>query len=211
MRIRIESEAFRAAEAAGLDNDNCIKYHYYVEKRKRINRTGRAAFKDSTKDKVYSAEFAFQRRYGKENFKKFNSYDTARAYLKRVIKSKLWQQLAQGRYVELIEKKNMGGRSRTAGVSWGSRIQLCPNYGMNEYVLLHELAHSSGNMHHDISFRKDLLRLVSRFIGREAAKILKEEFKNAGLKMSRKASILDPVEWNRRQERLVILRSKKNA
>jgi len=40
MRIRIESEAFRAAEAAGLDNDNCIKYHYYVEKRKRINRTG---------------------------------------------------------------------------------------------------------------------------------------------------------------------------
>jgi len=82
---------------------------------------------------------------------------------------------------------------------------------MNEYVLLHELAHSSGNMHHDISFRKDLLRLVSRFIGRDAAKILKEEFKNAGLKMSRKASILDPVEWNRRQERLVILRSKKNA
>jgi hypothetical protein len=50
-------------------------------------------------------------------------------------------------------------------------------------------------MHHDVSFRQTLIKLVSRFMGVAAAKALKGEFKKAGLKMSVRSKILSPEAW----------------
>ena len=80
-------------------------------------------------------------------------------------------------------------------MSYGGRVQLDRNYGLNQYVLLHELAHECGNRHHDIQFRKDLIRLVSRFMGRAQAKCLLGEFRKKKLKMSRKQNIKTPEQW----------------
>ena len=180
--------------------DLAHKYMDYVRKKERTKKTGRTAYKDSSQSKVYSAEFKFTKEFlaSGGSLIQFKDYNDAEKYLKRVLRSKLWENLTKSKghkEVRLMPKKDMGYKSRTAGVSWGRTIQLCPRDGLNQYVLLHELAHSAGNMHHDVPFRQDLVKLISRFVGRDAAKLLKAKFREAGLKMSTKSTIKTPQEW----------------
>jgi|MDSZ01.2.fsa_nt_gb hypothetical protein len=178
----------------GWEDSMIQKYLDYRRKRSSTLKRNRSCYSDSTKSKVYSAEWAFQKIHGTGI--QFKDYGEARSYLKRVLKSKLWKDLCKGhpRHVDIIEKRNVK-RAATAGVSYGGRVQLDRNYGLNQYVLLHELAHECGNRHHDIQFRKDLIRLVSRFMGRAQAKCLLGEFRKKKLKMSRKQNIKTPEQW----------------
>ena len=211
--VIVGDQAFKLAVDALGNYDLAHKYSAYVRKKEYSKRTGRVAYKDSSMTKVYRAEFEFARDYIEEGgqFIEFADYDEARKYLNRVLKSKLWSQLTAckgHKKVDLIMKKDMGYSSRTAGMSWGSVIQLCPRTGLNQYVLLHELAHSAGNMHHDIRFRQDLIKLISRFVGRDAAKLLKRCFKEAGLKMSFKSTIKTPEEWYKSYIKMAKLRDR---
>ena len=52
-----------------------------------------------------------------------------------------------------------------------------------------------GARHHDVRFRQILVKLVSRFMGRDMAKKLKQEFRNVGLKMSQTSTIKSPQKW----------------
>ena len=174
--------------------DMATKYSVYVQKKLRAKRYVRTASKDSTKNKVYQSEWDFQKQV---EIKKFADYDEARKYMKNILKSKTWKSVVTNRGHSdpfLIEKKKVSNE-RTAGMSWGYKIQLSSQSGLDQYTLLHELAHSAGYMHHDVSFRQCLLKLVSRFMGREAAKILKTEFKKRGLKMTLKTKIMTPEQW----------------
>jgi putative metallohydrolase (TIGR04338 family) len=193
---------------SGWSYEQISKYEAYVQRRMLIKRTGRSAFSDSQKNKVYSAEHAFEAKFQStvRKFKQFSDYNEAEKYLKKVLASKTWQKLTDRTNITLIEKRDMGNRSRTAGVAYYNKIQLCPRYGMNEYVLLHELAHCAGHMHHDVSFRKTLLKLVSRFIGIEAAAMLKAEFKSKNLKMARKSTVLTPEQWIASVEKIKIMK-----
>ena len=204
-------EAYGEARDAGLSINDASAYADYVVKRVKIQKTGRAGFKDGSQSKVYNAEHEFIRQYEAAGFsvKQFADYSEAAQYIHKVLKSKTWSKLSDRTSIRLIEKKDMGSKSASAGMSWGDKIQLCPYYGMNEYVLLHELAHSAGHMHHDVSFRQCLVKLVSRFMGREAAGRLKTEFKKAGLKMSRKKAIMSPEQWLVARDRMAALRAKK--
>lgn len=198
----------RELEDAGWSDNKITMYLKYRSKREKTLKSNRSCYSDSTKSKVYKAEWAYEKIHGRGI--QFKSYDEARSYLKRILKSKLWKDLCKGsaRHVEIIEKRNVK-RSATAGVSYGSRIQLDRNHGLNQYVLIHELAHSCGNMHHDIQFRKDLIRLVSRFIGRVQAKALLAEFRKSGLKMSRKQTVKTPEQWLESYNRMEKLRQRK--
>jgi hypothetical protein len=183
----------------GWSDEMIRKYLDYRTKRERTIERGRAAFKDSEKSKLYNAEWAWEGRMNakKMEVRKFANYDEAEKRLKAITGSKLWKELTANKghkKVELIGKKNVANAA-TAGVSWGHKIQLDPNHGMDERVLIHELAHSAGNMHHGLSFRLDHIKLVSRFMGREAAKMLKQAYRDFGLKMNMKQKVKTPDEW----------------
>lgn len=190
-----------------FDLDTATKYSVYIQKKLRAKKYGRTAYKDSTKTKVYESEWAFQKQV---KIKKFADYNEARKYMKNILKSKTWESVVTSRGCSdpfLIEKKKVSNE-RTAGVSWGHKIQLSSQCGLDQYTLLHELAHSAGYMHHDVSFRQCLLKLVSRFMGREAAKILKTEFKKNGLKMTLKNKIMTPEQWYESYIKMKRLREK---
>ena len=63
------------------------------------------------------------------------------------------------------------------------------------YTIIHEFAHLCGNMHHDIGFRRDVIKLSSRFLGVEFAKMLKGQFKKAKLKTTVSQHIMTPEKW----------------
>jgi hypothetical protein len=176
-------------------NDYLVdKYNAYVRKRTRQVLTGRVSYrKDGSQNKCYRAEWNFNARngYGIE----FADIEEAQKYCERIMKSKTYKELG-GKLSFVVPRKNMGSRSRFTGMAYpDGRIQLSPNGGMNQYTLLHELAHQCGARHHDVKFRQILVRLVSRFMGRDMAKKLKQEFRNVGLKMSQRSTIKSPQQW----------------
>lgn len=162
---------------------------YRMSKKTQKLRKGRTAFKDSNKTKVYSAEWKFEAIHGMG--KRFNSLEDCQKYVNRIVKSKLWNEMTEGKHINLSYTR----ATSILGRAYGSHIELAKS-GFNQYTILHELAHCvPGNMHHDVSFRQTLVKLVSRFWGREQAAELKKQFKAKGLKMTRKLTIKEPDVW----------------
>lgn len=201
------SPSYHTALAAGLGPELSSKYSDYVAKRDRKIRTGRVARKDSSKTRVYEAEWKFEKVFPGKPIK---DQEAAQKFAEKVVQSKTWSKISESRIAPRIEmKKDMGNYSATAGVAYGfGLIKLCPRNGLNTYVLLHELAHSAGYMHHDLPFRKALITLVSRFMGRDAAKYLKTCFKEKGLKMTvRNTKLLSPTEWLEKYKKMETMRA----
>ena len=178
----------------GFDVELVRKYNAYVRKRTRQVATGRVSYrKDGSQNKCYRAEWNFNARngYGIE----FKNIKEAQKYCERITKSKTYKELG-GIRSYVVPRKDMGSRSRFSGMAYDDgRIQLSPRDGMNQYTLLHELAHQCGARHHDVKFRQILVKLVSRFMGRDMAKKLKQEFRDVGLKMSQTSTIKSPQRW----------------
>ena len=63
------------------------------------------------------------------------------------------------------------------------------------YTIIHEFAHLCGNMHHDIGFRRDVIKLSSMFLGQEFARQLKKNFKDAKLKITTGSHVMSPEQW----------------
>ena len=63
------------------------------------------------------------------------------------------------------------------------------------YTIIHEFAHLCGNMHHDIGFRRDVIKLSSMFLGQEFARQLKQNFKDAKLKITTGSHVMSPEQW----------------
>lgn len=169
-------------------------YNLYLQKHKAKQNKGEMG-KDSERLKTYKAEWAFTSSNGSGI--EFDNIEQVQKYVNKVTQSKTYGKLwldvyesrkgkdygaiLRGTKVSVASKKRNG--SGVAGMAYvrENHIVLDTKTGMNEYTVLHELAHCLGHMHHGRSFRKDLLRLVSRFIGTDASKKLKEEFKKAKL------------------------------
>ena len=188
----------------GWSNDLITKYLSYLTKKETIVKTGRTSTRDSTRQKTYKAEWKFQSQFH-DSIKEFTTEKQVAAYMKRVLNSKLWKDMTNGKHVSLTVKA-IG--HRTAGRAYGSHIELNNLHGMDQYTLLHEMAHCAGHMHHDVSFRLCVLKLVSRFIGRDAAKGLKTCFKEQKLKMSIPKSCSDPITWLENYYKMEKVRSK---
>ena len=187
--------------ALGWDDSITQKYLDYRSKRSSTIRRGRTAYKDSTQNKVYTAENKYHREYGYGQ--RYKTIEECEKYVKRITKSKLWKDIANGKTISVSKNKCR----RWAGRAWGSHIDLAPS-GYNQYTILHELAHCSGNMHHDVSFRQDLVKLVSRFLGRKQAKHLKQCFLSDGLKMTIKNTVKEPEVWLASYNKMAAMRRK---
>ena len=207
-----------ALKANSWDNDDIMTYLSYLNKKKTLINTGRKHGKysrDSDRSKVYNAEFKYERTYGRGL--EFANIAMAQKYCDKILASATWKKMSKGRVSEnlAITLGTMRG-SRIAGRAWGHHIELNTTrglddlpIGLNQYVLLHELAHSVGNMHHDTQFRIDLLKLVSRFIGKEQATYLKKCFKEKKLKLSINKNVLNPDAWMKMKLRMEKAREKR--
>lgn len=188
-------------------SSDIMAYLSYLQKKETLIETGRKHGKysrDSDRSKVYNSEFKYESRYGQG--KKFYNLDAAKKYCSHILASKTWQQMAGN--VTHIAISTMSGH-RLAGRAWENNIDLNPKGGMNQYVLLHEMAHCAGNMHHDTQFRVDLLKLVSRFIGKEQAEYLKACFKEKKLKLKINTNVMEPDAWMKMNKRMQMARYKR--
>ena len=196
------TDAYQAA-AKIMSHDYANKYANYWSKKQKVIKTGKANFKDSGRQKTYNAEFAaiaeYRNKYPNDvKFKRLN-WKQSQKYFKKIAKSKTYQDLCKkedaSRYGRLDPQLELAHfRGRTAGqATWYGTMRLaetnCP------YTIIHEFAHLCGNMHHDIGFRRDVIKLSSRFLGTEFAKILKGQFKKAKLKVTVSQHIMTPEKW----------------
>jgi len=200
-RYTLPRETIAECKSLGMDAEEIFKYETYWLKKLRPHRTGKVASIDSEKQKVYNAEWAFQK---KVDIKKFKDIREAEKRMKQITSSKLWSDL-NGRATSL---EHTGRMKRYAGMAyWTGKIKLA-NSGLDEYTLIHELAHQTPNaMHHGVQFRINVVRLVSRFMGTDAAKELKASFKKKKLKMSMPQP-RSPESWFKSYKRMEEMREK---
>lgn len=101
----------------------------------------------------------------------------------------------------MVCAKHKNGRGM-AGLAYGNKIVLDNKTGLNEYTLLHEMAHCAGHRHHGRSFRVCLLKLVGQFMGRKERDTLKAEFRAARLACGRSRSPLSYDKWLEKYEHM---------
>jgi len=164
-----------------------LRYQTYLLKHEAKQNRGAKYSRDTEKTKTYKAEWSFQ---SSAEIPDFKDLKEAQNFAKKLYKSKTWIKLWQKSIENDVGKifngqpqvVGMSRKSKTmAGYTNGTTVTLCPVTGMNKYVLLHELAHCLGHMHHGRSFRQCVLSLVGAFMGAKEKKILKAEFKKRKL------------------------------
>ena len=202
---KTSTDAYQAA-AKIMSHEYANKYANYWTKKNKVIKTGKANFKDAGRQKTYNAEFAAMAEWkglSKENMlsNKFKRLDWkgTQKFFKKVVKSKTYQDLCiktdasrSGVRNPTLELAHFRGATAGQATSWGTmRLAKtnCP------YTIIHEFAHLCGNMHHDIGFRRDVIKLASVFIGKEFGNQLKKEFKDAKLKITTGSHIMSPEQW----------------
>ena len=200
--LATSTDAFQAASKI-MSHDYANKYANYWSKKQKTIKSGKANFKDSGRQKTYNAEFKALREYkslypNDARFK-FLDWKGSQKLFKKISKSATYKKLcaneigsSKKNYYPTLEKANF--RHATAGqATWYGAMRLkennCP------YTIIHEFAHLCGNMHHDIGFRRDVIKLSSMFLGKEFGNILKKSFKDAKLKITTGSHIMSPEQW----------------
>ena len=205
-------EAYKMALATNkMGNDLANKYANYVSKKLRQQKTGRLqnSYVDSGRNKVYKSEWATEAKF--PECKQSMSEKEITKFFKRVVKSKTYQTLSEkGNSNPSLEfMKIVNYNARIAGQATRGKIRLQPSCGMNKWVVLHELAHTAGHMHHDVPFRQTLVKLISRFLGVEVAKELKRQFRKNKVKMTVSQVIMSPEKWLDNYNKMAALRAKR--
>ena len=196
------TDAYQAASKI-MSHDYANKYANYWSKKNKTIKSGKANFRDSGRQKTYNAEFEALAKYGKmyphdARFQMLDWKGTQKLF-KKISKSKTYYKLCDNEvgstkknYLPTLEKANF--RNATAGqATWYGAMRLKENN--HPYTIIHEFAHLCGNMHHDIGFRRDVIKLSSVFLGKEFGMILKKSFKDAKLKITTGSYILPPGNW----------------
>jgi hypothetical protein len=194
-----------------MGHDLAMKYADYWSKKQKAIKTGRLqnSYVDSGRNKVYKSEWATEAKF--PECKQSMSEKEITKFFKRVVKSKTYQTLSEkGNSNPSLEfMKTVNYNARIAGQATYGKIRLQPSCGMNKWVVLHELAHTAGHMHHDVPFRQTLVKLISRFLGTEVAKELKRQFRARKVKMTVSQVIMSPEKWLDNYNKMAALRAKR--
>ena len=194
-----------------MGHDLAMKYADYFSKKQKAIKTGRLqnSYVDSGRNKVYKSEWATEAKF--PECKQSMSEKEITKFFKRVVKSKTYQTLSEkGNSNPSLEfMKTVNYNARIAGQATYGKIRLQPSCGMNKWVVLHELAHTAGHMHHDVPFRQTLVKLISRFLGTEVAKELKRQFRARKVKMTVSQVIMSPEKWLDNYNKMAALRAKR--
>jgi len=194
-----------------MGHDLANKYANYFGKKKTAIKTGRLqnSYVDSGRNKVYKSEWATEAKF--PEVKKSMTEKEITKFFKRVVKSKTYQTLSEkGNSNPKLEfMKTVNYNARIAGQATYGMVRLQPSCGMTKWVVLHELAHTAGHMHHDVPFRQTLVKLISRFLGTEVAKELKRQFRARKVKMTVSQVIMSPEKWLDNYNKMAALRAKR--
>ena len=187
--------------------DDVLAYKSYLRKHYDKNNRGAGGTRDSEMQKCYDAEHAFEYKLRRleKNYNDYITIDEARAMIRKIVKSKTYFSMVNNpKKVITAETKNY---RRYGGKTNGSTIWFKPD-SIRPYTVLHELAHCMGHMHHGRSFRQCVVKLVSRFMGTEPAKLLKESFRAKKLSFgdARKPQTFD--KWLESRNRMKKIRAK---
>ena len=208
MNFQSSTDAYQDASKI-MSHEYANKYANYWSKKNKTIKSGKANFKDSGRQKTYNAEFKALREMRNHihehddayHAKKLQQLDWkgSQKLFKKIAKSATYKKLCENEVgstkkstnCSLVKKKFRGA---TAGrATWYGAMELqennCP------YTIIHEFAHLCGNMHHDIGFRRDVIKLASMFISKEFGMILKKCFKEAKLKITTGSHIMSPEQW----------------
>ncbi len=202
MTFNSSTDAYQAASNI-MAHEYANKYADYWTKKTKTIKSGKANFKDSGRQKTYNAEFralrVYKDKYPNDARFKFLDWKGSQKLFKKIAKSKTYQKLCDNRVgsngghnnPSLVKKKFRGATAGRATFYGAMELQEnnCP------YTIVHEFAHLCGNMHHDIGFRRDEIKLASMFLGKEFAMILKKCFKDAKLKITTGSHIMSPEQW----------------
>ena len=194
-----------------MGHDLAMKYADYFSKKQKAIKTGRLqnSYVDSGRNKVYKSEWATEAKF--PEVKKSMTEKEITKFFKRVVKSKTYQTLSEkGSSNPRLEfMKTVKYNARIAGQATYGMVRLQPSCGMTKWVVLHELAHTAGHMHHDVPFRQTLVKLISRFLGTEVAKELKRQFRDRKVKMTVSQVIMSPEKWLDNYNKMTALRAKR--
>ena len=201
-----------------MSHEYANKYANYWSKKQKVIKTGKANFKDAGRQKTYNAEFAaiaeYRNKYPNDvKFKRLDWKQTQK-YFKKIAKSKTYKLLCikqdasrPGVGMPTLEKAHFRGRTAGQATYYGA-MRLAENNC--PYTIIDEFAHLCGNMHHDIGFRRDVIKLSSRFLGTEFAKMLKGQFKKSKLKVTVSQHIMTPEKWIESVMRMEKIRMEKS-
>ena len=189
------------------------KYNLYLRKHKNKQNKG-ASSRDSEREKTYKAENLFMRQV---NTLEFNDIAEITKFSSKIYKSKTWVKLWEKAIEtdislmfnprpQIVEMRDT--KKRLSGYTDGKTVTLCPITGFNKYILLHELAHCLGHMHHGRSFRQCLVSLVGTFMGANEKKILKNEFKRKGLSFGEARKPMSFDNWLASKQRMEKMRER---
>ena len=201
-----------------MSHEYANKYANYWSKKQKVIKTGKANFKDAGRQKTYNAEFAaiaeYRNKYPNDVKFKYLDWKQTQKYFKKIAKSKTYKLLCikqdaskPGVGMPTLEKAHFRGRTAGQATYYGAMRLAetnCP------YTIVHEFAHLCGNMHNDIGFRRDVIKLSSRFLGTEFAKMLKGQFKKSKLKITVSQHIMTPEKWIESVMRMEKIRMEKS-
>ena len=186
-------------------------YIRYLNSHKRKHSMNRMAHsRDTETGKVYKAEKAWlKNKWVQDKNKKYNSLKEMQKRCNQITRSATYKKIDRkgGHKVKLREKSNYHGRG-CHGWAYTYEITLCRINGFNEYTLIHELAHTAGEMHHGREFRNALLSLVSVFMGSKAGKEVKKECKAKKLKLGSHPKPYTFERWSAAREKMAAMRTK---
>lgn len=195
------------------------EYKEYLERHRLKQNRGANGTVDSERSKTYQSEWAYEGVMG-HDIPVFSDIDEAKKFAQKVYKSKTWQKLweenSSGCIISrlnptprIVAKRDTGGRRATSGFTNGHTVTLDRIVGLNAYVILHELTHCLGHMHHGRSFRQTLLTLVGRFLGAEHKRVLKQKFRENKLACGDARKPMGLEQWRAARKRMEKIREKK--
>ena len=163
--------------------------------------------RDTEQTKVYNSEDATVKKLGKTE--KFESIEDAQKYINRITRSATWKKMTRRKHV-YIYPKSRNGRGNLAQ-AFGPYIIVDTVHGMTKFVILHELAHCAGAMHHGRTFRNNLLVLIGRFLGAEWKREMKAQYKKRKLRIGNAPKPMPKKLWEARTDRMAAMRAKQNG
>lgn len=189
----------------GMERHNI---HALPKRRKRSKPIGQ---RDSQRQKVYNAENAVRERLDLEGVnKRYDDMAALTARVDAIYRSAWWKGNVRKKEKHCGPIKVTDGRHCRSAIACGTNVIKMPRWARSEMVLLHELSHiacariygDNNIAAHGREFCRMYLSMVRRFMGRKVHDMLRDSFRERGVKY-RKPINLSPEERERRRQRAI--------
>jgi len=188
------------------------EYNNYLNRHKRKQNKGAYGTKDSEQGKVYAAEHKAEGGYLND---RLVPLEEVQGVVDKIVNSKTYRkQCTTDLYYSRVNVEFCQS-SRFGGIAWCHRRLVKFSTKKRSFVkmslIVHELAHMAGHMHHGRTFRNANLALVARFIGKEEADRLKMCYRENKLQLGKGRAPASFEVWKAKRDRIRYVREDRMA